>query len=190
MREWKDKLKTMKHYDAQASIYNVQYLEEQEDKIKEILGNMKLEPNEVVLDLGCGTGFLFSHVIGKVKLLVGVDLSRKALQEAKNRAKKIPNTVLVCADADYTPFINNVFDKIFAVTVLQNMPSPEKTLREMKRIGKPEAVFAVTGLKKSFTQEGFIELLERTHLKAHHIYTNDRMKGYVAVCSSQKGEEN
>ena len=59
MQEWNKKRGTMRHYDQQATIYDRQYLGEQNTKIEDILNRMKLGLNELVLDLGCGTGFLF-----------------------------------------------------------------------------------------------------------------------------------
>ena len=174
----------MRHYDLQAPIYNVQYLGEQDAKIEDILSSLKLESQEAVLDLGCGTGFLFHHINPLIGLLVGVDLSQKALQEAKKRTKKLSNVALVRADADNTPFIDQTFDKVFAITVLQNMPDPTRTLCEMKRAAKPQAIFAVTGLKKKFTQESFLDLLELAQLKVVTLNTNEQLKGYVAVCTS------
>ena len=174
----------MRHYDQQARIYDVQYLREQDAKIEDILNNIKFGSNEIVLDLGCGTGFLFQHIAKKVGLLVGIELSSEALREAKKRTKNMPNIVLVRADADYTPFPDRIFDKVFAITLLQNMPEPTKTITEMKRIGKPQAVFSVTGLKKTFTKESFVDLLERAQLKVVTLNTNQQLKGHVAVCTN------
>jgi ubiquinone/menaquinone biosynthesis C-methylase UbiE len=145
---------------------------------------MRLGSNELVLDLGCGTGFLFQHITERVGLLVGIDLSQKALREAKKRTTNKSNIALVRADADNTPFPDNIFDKVFAITVLQNMPDPTKTITEMKRVGKPQAAFAVTGLKKKFTQESFVDLLERAQLKVVTLNTNQKLKGHVAVCTN------
>ena len=181
MREWKEKRGTMRHYDQQASIYNVQYLGEQNAKIEDAIIITELKPNETVLDLGCGTGFLFQH-IKSIRLLVGLDISSKALQEAKKRTKNLTNIALVRADADNTPFPDHIFDKVFAITVLQNMPEPTKTISEMKRTAKPQATFAVTGLKKKFTQKSFIELLENARLTVVALNTSQQLKGYVAVC--------
>ena len=178
MQEWNEKRKTMHHYDNQAKVYDAQYLEEQKAKIENALDSMELGSNELVLDLGCGTGFLFQHINKTTKLLVGIDTSLKALQVAK----KWPNAQLIQADADNTPFPHNIFDKVFAITLLQNMPDPTKTILEMKRIGKPEAVFVVTGLKKKFTSESFVDLLERAGLKVSALKTDEHLKGYVAVC--------
>ncbi len=183
MREWKEKRSNMSHYDRQATIYDVQYVGEQESKIEDILENMDLGSKELVLDLGCGTGFLFKHVNKHVKALVGLDLSQKALHEAKKRTKKMENVALVRADADNTPFPDNTFDKVFVITVLQNMPNPAKTLSEMKRVSRSQATFAVTGIKKIFTQNSFVNLLEKENLKVVPLKEDQQLKGYVAVCT-------
>jgi len=182
MREWKEKRLTMQHYDRQATIYNVQYLGEQNAKIEDSIKSMRLGSKELVLDLGCGTGFLFMHITEKVGCLVGLDMSQKALQEAKKRTKNMHNIVLVRADADNMPFPDHIFDKIFAITVLQNMPDPTKTITEMKRSSKSQAMFAVTGLKKKFRSENFVALLESAQLKVITLDTNQRPKGHIAIC--------
>ena len=174
----------MRHYDQQAAIYDVQYLGEQDAKIEDILNSIRLGSNELVLDLGCGTGFLFQHINKRVELLVGIDVSSRALREAKKRTKNLSNIALIRADADNTPFPDHIFDRIFAITLLQNMPNPMKTITEMKRIGKPQAIFAVTGLKKKFTTKSFVDLLERARLKVVTLNTNQRLKGHVAVCTN------
>ena len=185
MREWKEKRSNMRHYDRQATIYNVQYVNEQDTKIEDILNNIKLESNEFVLDLGCGTGFLFRYINKQAEFLVGLDLSQKALQEAKKRTKNMTNVALILADADNTPFPDHTFDKVFAITLLQNMPDPTKTISEMKRVSKHQATFAITGFKKTFTQESFVALLENAQLKVVTLNSDQRLKGHVAVCTKR-----
>lgn len=182
MKDWKEKLATIRHYDRQATIYDVQYRGEQKSKIEDILKNIELSANEQILDLGCGTGFLFQHISQKVGFLVGVDISLNTLQVAKKRMKNRSNIALIRADADNTPFFDSVFDKIFAITVLQNMPNPVKTIKEMKRTGKKEALFAVTGLKKKYTQKSFVNTFEKANLKVVSLNSSQQLKGYVALC--------
>lgn len=172
----------MRHYDHLAPVYDIQYAEEQNAKMKAALNNAKPGGNELVLDLGCGTGLLFERIVRSTKLLVGVDISSKILQEAKKRAKLLPNTAILRADADYTPFRNQTFDRVFAITLLQNMPNPLKTLREIKRISKPRSRIIVTGLKKEFTQERFMNLLNKAKLKVFTLKTNNQLKGHIATC--------
>jgi len=184
MQEWREKRGTMRHYDQQSVIYDVQYLGEQDNKIEDILSSTELKPNEVVLDLGCGTGFLFQHIDKTIRLLVGLDISSKALREAKKRTKNLSNTELIRADADNTPFPDHIFDRVFAITLLQNMSNPMKTISEMKRIGKPQAIFAITGLKKKFTQESFVNLLKTARLKVSTLKTDQQLKGHIAICTN------
>ena len=185
MREWKEKYGSMWHYDQLATIYDVHYVGEQNAKIENVLKSLKFSSNELVLDLGCGTGFLFPHIEKRLGFLVGLDVSRNALRQAKNRTKNRSNLELVCADADKTPFPNHIFDKIFAITILQNMPQPTKTIKEMKRTGKPQAIFALTGLKKKFTPDSFVDLLDSVQLRVLTLNNDQRLKGVVAVCTNR-----
>jgi len=186
MKEWKTKRKAMHHYDQLAQVYDIQYAEEQNAKIEAALNNTKPGENELVLDLGCGTGLLFEQVAKSTGLLVGTDISSKILQEAKKRVKRFPNTAILRADADYTPLQNQTFDCVFAVTLLQNMPNPLKTLQEVKRVGKSQSTIIITGLKKKFSQERFMKLLKKSGLNVSILKTNSQLKGHIAIC--QKSE--
>ena len=184
MQKWKKKLGTIRHYDQQARIYDVQYFGEQNAKIEDALNSIEIKPKELVLDLGCGTGFLFQHIDKSIKLLVGLDISLNVLREASKRTKDLSNIALVRADADNTPFPDSIFDKVFAITLLQNMPNSRLTLIEIKRVAKKQAIFVVTGLKKKFKKEKFVNLLNRARLKVVIITTNKMLKGHVAVCTN------
>lgn len=182
MTEWNKKREVMRDYDRLEAIYDTQYTEEQSAKIKAALSGMRLREDSLMLDAGCGTGLLFEHVANQAKLLVGLDFSSSTLKEAKKRTKQFSNVALIHADADYTPFPNETFDAVFAITLLQNTPNPLSTLHEMKRVSKHQFFIAVTGLKKKFTQEAFEKLLEEAELKIFIMKTNDQLKGYVAMC--------
>jgi ubiquinone/menaquinone biosynthesis C-methylase UbiE len=181
MQEWNEKRKTMRHYDQLAPLYDIQYAEEQNAKIKAALNNAKPRENDLVLDLGCGTGLLFEQV-AKKRLLVGLDVSSKILREAKKRAKNFSNIAILRADAEHTPFLNQTFDYVFAITILQNMPNPLKTLREVKRVSKPQSTIILTGLKKKFSQENFMDLINKPGLHVSTMETNSQLKGYIAIC--------
>ncbi|KPV65008.1 MAG: hypothetical protein AOA65_0582 [Candidatus Bathyarchaeota archaeon BA1] len=186
MTEWDKKREVMQHYDHSATVYDAQYSEEQKAKINAALSGMNLEGDSLVLDTGCGTGLLFDHIRNRVKLLVGIDISPRILKEAERRAKRFPTALILRADADHTPFPNETFDTVFAITLLQNMPNPQTTLHEMKRVSKNHAIIAVTGLKKEFTKEGFKKLLDAAGLKTSIIKANDQLKGHVAICRKRR----
>jgi ubiquinone/menaquinone biosynthesis C-methylase UbiE len=181
MNEWDKKRDTMQHYDLTANIYDMQYAGEQEAKIEAAMKGLNIEKHGLVLDAGCGTGLLFNHIADKADGVVGLDISREILLQAKKRAKKFQNVNLIWADADHMPLINNAFSHIFAITLVQNMPDPVKTLNEAKRVAKTDAVIVVTGLKKKFTVEIFEELLRKVGLKVLEI-RNGNLKCHVAIC--------
>jgi len=187
MMGWNKKREVMGYYDRLAPVYDDQYAEEQKTKIRAALNYVNLKEESLVLDVGCGTGFLFEHFGDFVKLFVGLDISSGILKEAKKRAKRFPKATLIRADADFLPFPDGVFDGVFALTLLQNMPNPLLTLHEMKRVSRYRSTLVITGFKKFqiyryFYQSTFSRLLKEAGLKASIIMRNDRLKDYVAVC--------
>jgi len=182
MGEWNTKRSTMRRYDLTAHIYDMRYANEQAAKIEAALKGLEIERNGLVLDAGCGTGVLFGYVGNKTEGLVGLDISRKVLLYAKKRAESFANIHLVLADADNMPLKENVFSRVFGITLIQNMPDPVKTLNEINRVARENALIVVTGLKKVFTLEEFGELLRTASLKIVSLKDGD-LKCYVAVCT-------
>jgi len=182
MNSWTKKRSIMRRYDVTAHIYDARYAEEQVAKIQAALKNIKMKGRDLVLDIGCGTGFLFDYVADKAEATVGLDISRKTLLQAKDRAKNFANVHLVWADADNMPLKSNIFSSVFAMTLIQNTPDPQETLNEIKRVAKDDAVIVVTGLKKIFARETFEQLLGDSGLKITAL-EDESLKCYVAVCT-------
>jgi ubiquinone/menaquinone biosynthesis C-methylase UbiE len=182
LKDWSQKRIVKKKYDLTASIYDLRYMEEQEAKYKAALDTLTLVPTSVILDVGCGTGLLFRHVVNNAETVVGVDISKKLLLEARNRTKSFANVHLVLADGDYLPFRSHVFDGVFLFTMIQNMPSPQMTLKAAIRTTKKNAQIVVTGLKKVFSIQVFDETLRQAGFHAVSIINDDVLKCYVAIC--------
>lgn len=183
MAEWRKKRQTMRYYDQSALVYDAQYYEEQEAKIRVALEGLVLKKESLLLDAGCGTGLLLPHFVEKVQFVVGIDVSRIILKEAKKRVKEQANAALVRADADNEPFQNSIFDTVFAITLLQNAPKPRLTLNEIKRVTRPAATIVATTLKKTFSQEKFTKLLSEAGLEIKVMTTNEHINEYIAVCT-------
>lgn len=183
MTAWAKKRGVMRRYDLTARMYDMRYENEQEAKIKTALDNIKTERFGSVLDVGCGTGILFEYVDERADTIVAIDVSRSTLMQAKERQRTIEEATvhLVQADADNMPLRNRTFNCVFAVTVLQNIPDPNKTLKEMQRAAKNNALFVITGLKKVFTRKRFQRILKEAHLKVQKMEDDD-LKCYVAIC--------
>lgn len=179
MNKWQQKRRVMQRYDVTAEMYDARYAEEQEAKYKAALAGLNVAG--AILDVGCGTGLLFSHVAAQAEMAVGVDVSGKLLLQAKERAKNFRNAHLVQADADHLPFKSECFAVVFAFTVLQNMPKPAETLTEIKRTAKRGGSIVVTGLKKAFSLEAFGALLRQAGLRVVSLKDDAVLKCHVAV---------
>jgi len=185
MSEWSKKLQIMRRYDLTAHLYDMRYAEEQKAKFKAALEELNVSMYGFVLDAGCGTGLLFDHIANKSEAIVGIDISRRILNQAKNRARKFSHADLVLADVDNMPLKNNIFDHAFSFTVIQNVPEAVKTLREIKRVAKQDAIIVITGLKKAFCKEDFIESLVNVDLNIIAL-KDEGLQCYVALCKKKR----
>jgi len=171
----------MRRYDVTARSYDSQYKEEQYAKYSKALENAVIPSGSIVLDVGCGTGLLFSRIAPIAKTVVGMDLSHELLLRAKEKTGELGNVHLLEADADWLPFRNSCFDLVFAFTMLQNMPRPLETLKAFGQTAKEEATIIVTGLKKHFSIDAFANLLKNAGFNMVSIITDDVLKCYVAI---------
>jgi len=182
MSEWDKKRDVMHRYDLTAHIYDMRYAEEQTAKIEAVMESINMEKECSVLDVGCGTGLLFEYVSHKAEAIVGLDISRETLLQAKRHEQKFVNVHLILADSDNVPLKEDVFSHVFALTLIQNTPNPFKTLNEIKRVSKEDAVIVVTSLKKKFPIKAFKRLLHDAGLGVVAL-NNESLNCHVAVCT-------
>ena len=99
-----------------------------------------------LLDVGCADG-VFTKVIlekSRAEEVIGIDVLKASVEWAKNHWKD-KRLKFVVADAHKLPFANATFGGAVALEVLEHVSSPEKVLKEIKRVLKPGgyAVFLV-----------------------------------------------
>ena len=180
---WKDKRKVIQRYDITAEMYDERYKEEQTRKYCKALQHIEIT-GSIVLDVGCGSGLFFDNVSDKAKIVIGIDVSRKLLNKAKEKVNVLGNVYVLQADADHLPFYDNFFDRTFAFTILQNMPVPKKTLKELKRVSKPRGKIVVTGLKKAFPLNVFMDIIKESNLTVATFVDDENVNCYVAVLTA------
>ncbi len=135
----------MNYYDEISEGYEELHKEEQEKKIELIKQHLKVNPEEKLLDVGCGTGLTTRP--WKCKRF-GIDPSKKLLEKAK---EKDPEGEYAEAPAENIPFKDKSFDIVISITAIQNFNNIEKGLKEIKRVGKGK--FVLSFLKKSDKRE-------------------------------------
>ncbi len=90
-----------------------------------------IEPDLVVLDVGCNTGMMPAVMSSKASFVYGIEINCKLIEEAK-RKRQSENIEFICADAtafDYTPLraidcvtLSNVLEHIeYRVEFLQKL---------------------------------------------------------------------
>lgn len=87
---------------------------------------------KVVVDIGCGPGNLYATVGGMPKVLIGVDISRQALQ----MAQQLGYTPLL-ADAHDLPLISGFADLVVLNATLHHCENMFTVLREAARLVRP-----------------------------------------------------
>jgi len=91
---------------------------------------------------------------------------------------------LIQGDSDHLPLRGGIFDKVFAVTLIQNTPEPEHTLNEIRRVARAGSEIAITALKKSFTLQGFKKLVASSGLTLKSLVQDEELKDWVAFATS------
>ena len=102
------------------------------------LAALALNRNDVLLDLGCGTGAAVRQAAPIVRRAVGFDLSPAMIAQARNLASNIANVEFREGDASGPlPFSDGEFTAIVCTTAFHHFPRPPHTIAEMSRVLAP-----------------------------------------------------
>jgi SAM-dependent methyltransferase len=101
-----------------------------------VLDLMALAPDENVLDLGCGAGWLARLLSERVPegRVVGIDISDEMVRRARKNYVDLENTMFVLGGADEIPWDANFFTRAISVESAYYWPDPEPGLREIFRV--------------------------------------------------------
>ena len=94
-----------------------------------------LQPADRVLDLACGTGDIVFAAAPHVQSAVGLDLTHRMLQLAKDRAES--RVHFVTGDMLALPFPDRSFTVVTIGYGLRNVPDLQQSLREIQRVLAP-----------------------------------------------------
>jgi phosphatidylethanolamine/phosphatidyl-N-methylethanolamine N-methyltransferase len=161
--------KFAKSYDAFMKMAAREY----PDLINLILTDLK--PDNIVLEIACGTGIISLAVSHKVHQVYATDISQAMIDVATTKAKqeKIQNILFSVQDGYSLNFEDHKFDVCIIANAFHVMQEPEKVLKEIRRVLKPDGLLIAPGychgenLKARFVSW----LISLTGFKAYHKFT-------------------
>jgi ubiquinone/menaquinone biosynthesis C-methylase UbiE len=112
------------------------------------LDALALEPDDRLLEIGCGHGWTLTAAAQAVTRgrLVGIDPSDVMLQIARRRNAadlRAGRMELIRATSDLLPLPDGAFDKALAVHTVYFWPHPERDLAEIRRVMAPGGRFVL-----------------------------------------------
>ncbi len=182
--KWDEKKDSRRFYDTTASSYEELYRKEQEKKYNIALKYLETAHLGTVLDVGCGAATFLQKIIGVSSLRVGIDISLKMLSNATEI--NVQSTHLLCADADYLPIRDGIFDSIFAFTLLQNMPNPRSTFLEMLRVLRRNGIIIATWPISSNRMSGSLQWFKDSEISFQEVEYQTSLKDHILIF--RKGE--
>jgi len=154
----------MGYYDDISEGYERLHKEEQLKKVNLIKDKLKVKQNDKLLDVGCGTGITTEQWDCK---RYGIDPAPKLLEKARCK----DSIEYKLAPAEKIPYLDNHFDVVISITAIQNFSDIEKSLSEIKRVGKDR--FVLSFLKKSSKKE-IIDKIIRKLFKVKEVIEEDK----------------
>lgn len=135
---------------------------------KRLLEKAKLQKGEKVLDISCGTGlvtFPIAEAVGTEGSVTGIDLSEGMIEKAASLADKdgVSNVSFQHMDAEDLELPDHTFDVTINSLGLMYYPDPDKAIREMYRVIKPEgrAAALVWGRRKECGWTDIFPIVDR-----------------------------
>lgn len=127
-----------------------------------------LQPDESVLDVGCGTGtmaLVAREAVGAAGRVVGIEPSLEMVAAARRKASRRGISVQIEPGViERLDFPDRSFDAALCLIVLHHMPDATKArgIHELARVLKPGGRLVVVDsnlhLLPSFEQEGFVRV--------------------------------
>jgi ABC-2 type transport system ATP-binding protein len=131
--------KEYKYWDKRASAFHQNNLYVTGAKVNQVIKEWlveQFEEEDIVLELGCGSGFYSDMVAGIVKQFTATDLAPEMIGQTKQNLVQFTNIEIRIEDCYNTSFKDNAFDCVLMANLLHIVMDPLAVLREGYRVLK------------------------------------------------------
>ncbi len=120
-------------------------------------------PAGLVVDVGCGTGFLSAGLASYATSVVGIDDSPGMLEVARESMLSLGlnNVELQQGSVSKLPLEDGQADAVFANMVLHHAPDPQLMIQEMARVTKQGGRIVITDLDRHKHEWFKVEMADR-----------------------------
>lgn len=128
-----------------------------------------------VLDVGCGDGYLLLPLKQKGCEVFGVEINRKSVKICRRMGLEV-----FCGTLEDAKFLDDFFDTVIMSQVLEHLPSPKVSLREIFRILKLGGkVFIYCPNVESYLSDFFGKYWHGWHIPFHfHGFTEETIRKF------------
>jgi SAM-dependent methyltransferase len=121
---------------------------------------MEIEPADVVLEIGFGSGLLIAGLTAQIAtgFVAGIDVSNSMVRQASRRnrvALRNGRVELLQASVSAIPYPDGMFDKVYSLNTAHLWPEPESNLREVKRVLQPGG-WLILGMRRRDSRRRFV----------------------------------
>jgi demethylmenaquinone methyltransferase/2-methoxy-6-polyprenyl-1,4-benzoquinol methylase len=111
----------------------------------EALELLDLDPDDRVLDVGCGTGFGTEGLLEYTDDVHGLDQSIHQMEKAFEKFGRTDRVNFYRGDAERLPFAADSFDALWSSGSIEYWPNPVDALAEFRRVVEPGGDVLVVG---------------------------------------------
>lgn len=125
--------KVANFYDIFANVYNGKVNKQLVFEVTKLI-----EPDDIVLECGCGTGLISKGIAAICNELIATDFSTGMLKKTKKNCEHLENIAFQKADIMNLEYDDETFDKVVAGNVIHLLDEPYKALDELLRVCKKD----------------------------------------------------
>lgn len=139
-------------YNERANIYDRRWSGYLAKTLSFLQNWAQISPTEIVLDVACGTGELERLLLQEnpQQRITGVDISEEMLNTAEQKLSTYPQVFWQTAKASELPFASCSFDIVICASSFHYFADPIASLKEMKRVIKPDGRVVILDWCKNY----------------------------------------